>query len=71
MYRALKSFAGKLTMRKNEVKEITNKAIVKDLIEAGYIEEIKSEKPADIKEEVKKEIKAIVSKKPTVGKKKK
>jgi hypothetical protein len=44
MYRAKIGFAGLVTMRKNEVREIKDKKIVKDLLKAGYIEEIKTEK---------------------------
>ena len=44
MYKALVSFSGLITMRKNEVKEIKDKALVKDLLKAGYIEEVKSAK---------------------------
>lgn len=44
MYRALKSFSGKISMRKGEVGEIGDKAIAKDLLTAEYIEEIKPEK---------------------------
>ena len=44
MYKALVSFTGLITMRKNEVKEIKDKALVKDLLKAGYIEEVKSAK---------------------------
>ena len=48
MYKALKSFAGKVSMRKGEVKEINDKEIVKDLLNAGYIEEVKPEKKEKI-----------------------
>ena len=44
MYKALVSFSGLITMRKNEVKEIKDKALVKDLLKAGYNEEVKSAK---------------------------
>lgn len=44
MYKALVSFSGLITMKKNEVKEIKDKALVKDLLKAGYIEEVKSAK---------------------------
>ena len=44
MYKALKSFGGKISMRKGEVKAITDKAVVADLLRAGYIEEFKTEK---------------------------
>ena len=37
-YRALVSFSGLVTMRKNEVRELSDEAIVKDLLQAKYIE---------------------------------
>jgi len=46
MYKALISFSGIISMTADEVKEITDKEIVKDLLEAGYIEEIKKETKA-------------------------
>ena len=49
MYKALKSFAGKVSMRKGGVKEINDKEIVKDLLNAGYIEEVKAEKKEELK----------------------
>ena len=45
MYKALVGFSGLITMKKNEVKEIKDKALVKDLLKAGYIVEVKSAKP--------------------------
>ena len=53
MYKALKSFSGKISMRKGEVRAITDKAVVADLIRAGYIEEVKKPK-AEKTEQVKK-----------------
>ena len=44
MYKAIVGFSGLITMRKNEIKEIKDKNIVKDLLKAGYIVEIKPEK---------------------------
>ena len=44
MYRAKVGFSGLISMKKNEVKQIKDKAIVKDLLKAGYIEEIKPTK---------------------------
>lgn len=44
MYRAKISFSGIFSMRKGEVKEIKDKYIVKDLLKAGYIEEVKPAK---------------------------
>ena len=42
-YRALKGFSGLISMRKGEAREIKDKYIVDDLLNAGYIEPI--EKP--------------------------
>lgn len=39
-YRALVSFAGKVSMSEGEVREINNPKIEKDLLDAHYIEEI-------------------------------
>lgn len=44
MYRALVSFSGLVSMAKGQVREIKDKAIVADLLKAGYIEEVKSTK---------------------------
>jgi hypothetical protein len=41
MYRAIIGFSGLINMKKGEVKEIKDKALVKDLLKAGYIEEVK------------------------------
>lgn len=43
--KALVSFSGAFSMYKGEIKECSDKAILQDLLQAGYIEEIKSEKP--------------------------
>ena len=45
--RALIGFCGLVSMRKNEIKEISDKHIVTDLIRAGYVEQI--EKPKNKK----------------------
>ena len=44
MYKALISFCGKFSMTMGEVGEIPDPAVVKDLLKAGYIEEIKEDK---------------------------
>ena len=41
MFKALISFSGLINMSKDEVKEIKDKEIIKDLLKAGYIEEVK------------------------------
>lgn len=43
-YRALTSFSGLLSMSLGDVREISDKDIVKDLLKAGYIEELKEMK---------------------------
>lgn len=44
LYKAKVSFTGKVTMAMDEVREITDQSIVKDLLKAGYIEEVKKKK---------------------------
>ena len=44
MYRALKTFSGSVSMRKGEVKAITDKKVVADLTRAGYIEKVDKRK---------------------------
>lgn len=39
--RALISFSGNISMCKGEERECSNKAILSDLLKAGYIEEVK------------------------------
>lgn len=47
MYKALISFSGIVSMRQGEVKNITDKAVIRDLLKAGYIEEVQpADKPA-------------------------
>lgn len=36
-YKALVSFSGAVSMCKDEIKEINDEAIIKDLLKAGYI----------------------------------
>lgn len=40
MYRALISFSGLVSMVEGEVREISDKAVVKDLLNCGYIEAV-------------------------------
>jgi hypothetical protein len=49
MYKALKSFSGKISMNKGQVKEIADKEFAKNLLEAGYIEELKPTKTEEKK----------------------
>lgn len=44
VYKALVSFSGKISMAMGEVRVITDKSIVNDLLKAGYIEELKETK---------------------------
>ena len=47
MYRALISFSGLISMAEGEIKEIADKAMAKDLLNAGYIEEVTPDHPSD------------------------
>ncbi len=53
MYRALLSFTGKISMAMGDVKEIKDTSIAKDLLKAGYIEEIKEIVPEKVTEKKK------------------
>ena len=44
LIKALKSFAGTISMYAGEIREIADDEIVKDLLKAGYVEEIKEAK---------------------------
>lgn len=46
-FRALKGFAGLISMRKGDVKEISDEALVNDLLRAGYIEPVTVEAEAE------------------------
>lgn len=52
-YKALKSFSGIVSMKKGETKEIKDQEVVKDLLQAGYIEEVGGEKPKTSKSSAK------------------
>lgn len=45
MYRALISFSGLISMAQGEIREITDDVMVKDLLNAGYIEEVTPDEP--------------------------
>ena len=51
MYRALVSFSGVISMSLNEEREITDKSLIKDLLKAGYIEEVKNTSSKELKKE--------------------
>ena len=57
MYRALVSFSGLISMMEGEVRDIADKDIVKDLLNARYIEEANPPKKEEPKEEPKEEAK--------------
>lgn len=42
--KALVSFAGRVTMAQNEIRDLTDEAQITDLLSAGYIEVLRSEK---------------------------
>lgn len=50
MYRALVSFSGSISMSEGDVKKITDKELVKDLLQAKYIEEVKETSKDEVKE---------------------
>lgn len=56
MFKALKSFCGKVSMKKGETKEINDVNIANDLLNAGLIEKVK-EDVKKIETKVKEEIK--------------
>lgn len=41
MHKALRSFSGAISMHEGETREIDNAELVADLLQAGYIEEVK------------------------------
>lgn len=41
MHKALRSFSGVISMHEGEMREIDNAELVADLLQAGYIEEVK------------------------------
>lgn len=51
IYKALRSFSGNISMAEGDTKDISDPNIVKDLVKAGYIEEVK---PAETKAKKKK-----------------
>ena len=53
MYKALKSFSGIISMHKDETRNLTDKAVINDLVKAGYIEQVQPAKKStkgDVKE---------------------
>ena len=68
LYKALKSFGGKVSMRKGETKEINDNNLVKDLLKVGYIEQITTDAP--ISEQVDAEVSKEVKKPKNIRKKK-
>ena len=66
--KALVSFSGALSMRIGEEREYDNEVVLSDLLQAGYIDEIKPEKP--VKEVISNESKrSTVTKRSRVSKK--
>lgn len=50
MHKALKSFSGVISMYEGETREIDNAELVADLLNAGYIEEVKPKRGRSVKE---------------------
>jgi hypothetical protein len=53
--KALKSFAGKVSMSIGDTKDISNEAIVKDLLNAGFVTPVKAEDKPEAETETKSE----------------
>lgn len=49
MHKALKSFSGVISMHEGETREIDNAELVADLLQAGYIEEVKPKRGRSVK----------------------
>lgn len=62
-YMALTSFSGVISMSMGEVREISDKAIVRDLLKAGYIQELKETNIKKVVEQKDTKIKKGVKKK--------
>jgi len=48
MYKALRSFSGKVSMHKDEIKEIKDETVANDLVDAGYIVKIEIPEKIDL-----------------------
>lgn len=53
MYKVLASFCGKINGQKDQIINISDSAVVKDLKQAGYIEEYKEKSDKELKASVK------------------
>lgn len=62
-YKALISFSGKVSMAMDEVKEILDQSIAKDLVKAGYVIPLESEKPTETEKPTEKQTKKKATKK--------
>lgn len=64
-YIAKKAFSGRLSMKKGDIKELNDAYIIKDLLNAGYIEEVKPAPKGETVEapKVNEEIKEVKKKK--------
>ena len=49
MHKALRSFSGAISMHEGETREIDNAELVADLLQAGYIEEVKPKRGRSVK----------------------
>lgn len=70
LVKALRSFSGKASMSKDEIKDIEDVAVVEDLVEAGYIVKVDVPEKIDLSGKTVEEKNPIIEKK-IVGKKKK
>ena len=66
-YKALKTFVGKISMRRGETREIKDEAIVNDLIKSGLVISLEDDKPAPVTADTQ----TVATEKPRKGRKKK
>ena len=50
MYKALISFTGKISMAMGDIREISDVALAKDLLRAGYVMDVSKETPDKVTE---------------------
>ena len=53
LYKATVSFSGLISMASGEVRELSDQAIIDDLLKAGYIMELDTEKQAEAEDKPK------------------
>ena len=62
LYRATVSFSGLISMAGGEVRDLSDQAIIDDLLQAGYIMDVNDELPKEAEEKPKKTTKKPATK---------